>query len=51
MVARYSWTRGVSLMLLAASPVNPMMAFIGVRMSWDMLFRKIVLARFAACAM
>ena len=32
---------------LAAMLVKPMMAFIGVRMSWDILFRKVVFARLA----
>ena len=34
----------------AARAVKPMIAFIGVRMSWDMLLRKAVLARLACSA-
>ena len=35
---------------LSAMFVKPMMAFMGVRMSWDMLFRKVLLAELADSA-
>ena len=37
-------------MRLAARAVKPTMAFMGVRMSWDMLERKALLAAFALLA-
>ena len=42
--------RSLSSMLLSASVVKPMMAFMGVRMSWDILERKVLLARLAVSA-
>ena len=47
---RYSCTRSRLSMFVSASVVKPIMAFMGVRMSWDMLERKSVLARLAAFA-
>ena len=49
-VDRQSLTRSGSSMWVVASSVNPMIAFIGVRMSCDMLLRNVVLARLADCA-
>ena len=49
-MVRYSFTRSLSSRWLTASVVKPMMAFIGVRMSWDILERKVLLARLAFSA-
>ena len=47
---RQSSTRGFSSMCESAIEVMPMIAFIGVRISCDMLDRKVVFALFACCA-
>ena len=48
--ARLSCTLSLSSMCAAAMAVIPMMAFIGVRISWDMEDKKSVFALFAASA-
>ena len=47
---RLSFTCSLLSIWLAAMVVKPIMAFIGVRMSWDILERKVVFARLACCA-
>ena len=49
-LARYSFTFSWLSTWEAAREVNPMMAFMGVRISWDMLFRNVVLAELALSA-
>ena len=49
-LAMQSCTRSLSLIWAAAMPANPTMAFMGVRMSWDMLLRKADLLAFALLA-
>ena len=49
-MVRYSFTRSLSSRWLNASVAKPMMAFMGVRISWDILERKVLLARLAFSA-
>lgn len=47
---RYSLTSSLLSRCVSAREVKPMMAFMGVRMSWDMLLRNWVFARLACSA-
>ena len=47
---RYSFTWSFWSMWVVASAVNPTMAFMGVRISWDILDRNVLLALFARFA-
>ncbi len=47
---RYSSTKSRRPIRVSARLVNPMMAFMGVRKSWDMLDKKVLLALLARLA-
>ena len=49
-LSRQSRTRAGSPACRSAMAAMPMMAFMGVRMSWDMAERKLLLARLACSA-